>query len=58
MGLIVEVVSDDPIIGNRFFLVRWNNGTLDTLNERLLEVVSNGSTWNISSSYKHLTRSG
>ena len=42
MGLAVKVASDDPITGQKFLLVRWNNGTIDTLNERLLEVVSEG----------------
>lgn len=40
LGIIVEVVSDDPIVGEKFLLVRWNEGTLDTLRASLLEVVS------------------
>ena len=39
LGIIVEVVSDDPIIGEKFLLVRWNEGILDTLRASLLEVV-------------------
>ena len=40
IGMIIKVVSDDPIVGDRYLLVQWNGGVLDTLNERLLEVVN------------------
>jgi hypothetical protein len=40
VGIAIKVVSDDPIVGEKFWLVRWNNGILDTLNERLLETVN------------------
>ena len=40
MGSVVKVVSDDPIVGERFLLVRWNGGVLDTLRDSLLEVVN------------------
>lgn len=38
MGLAVKVVSE--LGTERFWLIRWNDGTLDTLSQRLLEVVS------------------
>ncbi len=38
MGLAVKVVSAVGV--ERFWLIRWNDGTLDTLSQRLLEVVS------------------
>ena len=38
LGIIVEVVSEYD--GEKFLLVRWNGGTLDTLRDILLEVIS------------------
>ena len=40
VGIVLKVVTDDPIVGDRYLLIQWNGGVLDTLNERLLEVVN------------------
>ena len=40
VGIVVDLVSDDPIVGTKFWLVQWSNGTRDTLRERFLEVVN------------------
>ena len=40
LGIVLKVVSDDPIVGERFLLIQWNGGVRDTLNDRLLEVAS------------------
>ena len=40
VGLVIGVVSDDPIVGEKFLLVQWNGGVCDTLRDSLLEVVS------------------
>ena len=40
IGIIIKVVSDDPIVGERVLLVQWSGGVRDTLNDRLLEVVN------------------
>ena len=40
VGSLVDLVSDDPIVGTKFWLVQWSNGTRDTLRERFLEVVN------------------
>ncbi len=40
VGLIIKVVSDDPIIGEKFLLVQWSGGVRDTLRDSLLEPVN------------------
>jgi len=40
VGIVLKVVSDDPIVEEKFLLVRWNEGTLDGLYASLLEVVN------------------
>ena len=40
IGMIIKVVSDDPIVGEKFLLVQWHGGVRDTLNQRLLEVIN------------------
>ena len=40
VGIVVDLVSDDPIVGTKFWLVQWTNGTRDTLRERFLEVAN------------------
>ena len=40
VGIVLKVVTDDPIVGDRHLLIQWNGGVLDTINERLLEVVN------------------
>ena len=40
VGLIIKVVSDDPIVGEKFLLVQWNGGVRDTLRDSLLEVIN------------------
>ena len=42
IGTVIKVVSDDPIVGDRFLLVQWNGTGRDTLRDSLLEVVSAG----------------
>ena len=39
-GVLVKVVSDDPIVGEKFWLVHWTDGTRDTTRERFLEVIN------------------
>jgi hypothetical protein len=38
--MLVKVVSDDPIVGEKFWLVHWTDGTRDTTRERFLEVLN------------------
>ena len=40
IGIVIKVVSDDPIVGERFLLVQWNGGVRDTLRDSLLESVN------------------
>lgn len=41
LGIVIKVVVDDPINPERNTMcVLWNGGKRDTLNKRLLEVVS------------------
>jgi len=40
MGIVIEVASDDPIVGERFLLVQWNGGDRATLRDSLLEIVN------------------
>lgn len=40
VGLLLKLVSDDPIVGERFWLVQWTDGTRDTTRERFMEVIS------------------
>lgn len=40
VGIIVGLISDDPIIRERYWLVQWSDGIRDTIRERFLEVIS------------------
>jgi len=40
VGILVDLVSDDPIVRERYWLVQWSNGARDTLRERFLEVIN------------------
>ena len=40
LGILVDLVSDDPIVRERYWIVQWSNGTRDTLRERFLKVVN------------------
>ena len=40
IGLVIEVVSEDPIVGEKFLLVQWASGARDTLRDSLLEVIN------------------
>ena len=39
VGLIVDLVSDDPIVGTKFWLVHWADGVRDTIRSQFLRVV-------------------
>ena len=38
LGVLVDLVSDDPIVRERYWLVQWSDGVRDTTRERFLEV--------------------
>jgi len=40
VGILVRLISDDPIVGEKFWLVHWTDGTRDTTRERFLEVIN------------------
>ena len=40
VGLLLKLVSDDPIVRERYWLVQWSDGTRDTTRERFLEVAN------------------
>ena len=42
VGILVDLVSDDPIVCTKWWLVQWSNGARETLRERFLEVVNEG----------------
>ena len=39
LGIVLRVLFPAPV-GDRYLLIQWNGGVLDTLNERLLEVIN------------------
>ena len=40
MGILLRLISDDPIVGEKFWLVQWSDGVRDTTRERFLEVIN------------------
>lgn len=40
VGILLKLVSDDPIVGERYWLVQWSDGVRDTTRERFLEVAN------------------
>ena len=40
VGILLKLVSDDPIVRERYWLVQWTNGTRSTIRERFLEVIN------------------
>ena len=40
VGILIKLLSDDPIVRERYWLVQWSDGTRDTTRERFLEVAN------------------
>ena len=40
VGILLKLVSDDPIVRERYWLVQWTNGTRSTIRARFLEVIN------------------
>ena len=40
VGILLKLISDDPIVGERYWLVQWSDGVRDTTRERFLEVAN------------------
>jgi len=40
VGILLKLVSDDPIVRERYWLVQWTNGARSTIRERFLEVIN------------------
>ena len=40
VGILLKLVSDDPIVRERYWLVQWSDGVRDTIRERFLEVIN------------------
>lgn len=40
VGLLLKLVSDDPIVGERYWLVQWSDGGRETTREHFLEVAN------------------
>ena len=40
VGLMLEMISDDTIVGDRFWGVQWTDGTRDSIREPMLEVIN------------------
>ena len=40
VGILVDLVSDDPIVRERYWLVQRSDGVRDTTRERFLEVIN------------------
>ena len=40
VGLLFLMISDDPIVGDRFWGVQWTDGTRDSIREPMLEVIN------------------
>jgi len=40
VGILVDLVSDDPIVCTKWWLVQWSDGGRETIRERFLEVVN------------------
>ena len=40
VGILIRLLSDDPIVRERYWLVQWSNGDRLQARERFLEVIS------------------
>ena len=40
VGILIRLLSDDPIVRERYWLVQWTNGARSTIRERFLEVLN------------------
>ena len=40
VGILLKLVSDDPIVRERYWLVQWTNGARSTIRERFLEAIN------------------
>ena len=40
VGIVLSLISDDPIVRERYWLIQWSDGVRDTTRERFLEVVN------------------
>ena len=38
VGILIRLISDDPIIRERLWLVQWSDGKRDLTRERFMEV--------------------
>ncbi len=40
VGILIKLLSDDPIVRERYWLVQWSNGNRLQARERFLEVIN------------------